>query len=181
MTCVVGVVHQRQVWIGAEAQTTASNGHAMSLADPKVFALEGFLFGCAGGPRVGQLIQHALALPARHPRQSVSAYMATDFIDALRGTLTRGGAIESENGTDELDATMLVGHAGRLFAVWQDFQVEEVTERFNAVGSGAPYAMGALHALKRKKMPPRARAKAALEAAVALDSYCGGPLTIERI
>jgi hypothetical protein len=64
----------------------------MLLLFPKVFENGGVLFGVAGSPRLGQILQYSLAVPEFPSwKQSVQAWMATDFADAVRDTVKRAG------------------------------------------------------------------------------------------
>jgi ATP-dependent protease HslVU (ClpYQ) peptidase subunit len=50
-------------------------------------------------------------------------------------------------------------------------------EQYYAIGSGAPYALGATHALYKETADAEVIARKAAEAAMALDLYCGGSVT----
>jgi ATP-dependent protease HslVU (ClpYQ) peptidase subunit len=54
-------------------------------------------------------------------------------------------------------------------------------ERYFAIGSGAQFALGALHALHGTRIGAEALARRAVEAAIAFDTYCGGEVQIYRI
>ena len=60
----------------------------------------------------------------------------------------------------ESGGQFLVGYKRRLYSVQSDFQVNEMADGFDAVGSGAEYALGAMLALKG--VPPVTRLKRAL-------------------
>jgi len=79
-----------------------------------------------------------------------------------------------------LDSTFLVAGRAGIFYVGPDMSVTKVKHYF-AIGSGAQFALGALHALHDSKLGAEAIARRAVEAAVAFDTYCGGEALIHRI
>jgi ATP-dependent protease HslVU (ClpYQ) peptidase subunit len=52
---------------------------------------------------------------------------------------------------------------------------------YYAIGSGASYALGALHALYATERDPATLARRGCEAAIAFDVYCGGEIDVRRI
>lgn len=66
------------------------------------------------------------------------------------------------------DLSVLVAVGGALIELDDDFGVTQPARDYDAIGSGADVALGALHALAHLK--PRARATRALEASAA---HCG--------
>ena len=61
MTCVIGLEHKGEVYIGADS--AATSGWAVSATRlPKVFLVNEFLIGYAGSFRMGQLLQHKLQI-----------------------------------------------------------------------------------------------------------------------
>ena len=88
---------------------------------------------------------------------------------------------EKESGPfGNLDSTFLVANRAGIFYVGPDMSVTKV-ERYFAIGSGAQFALGALHALHGTRTPAEAVARAAVEAAIAFDTYCGGETQIHRV
>ena len=79
-----------------------------------------------------------------------------------------------------LDSTFLVANAAGIFYVGPDMSVTKV-ERYFAIGSGAQFALGALHALHGTRIGAEALARRAVEAAIAFDTYCGGEVQIFRV
>lgn len=67
-----------------------------------------------------------------------------------------------------------------IFGVYPLRSVQEYT-RYYAFGSGAPYALGALHALWDRYTEPEDLARAAMESAAAFDDGTALPLTIRSV
>ena len=79
-----------------------------------------------------------------------------------------------------LDSTFIIAGRTGIFYVGPDMSVTAVRHYF-AIGSGAPFALGALHALHDSKLGAEAIARRAVEAAIAFDTYCGGDVRIDRV
>ena len=76
--------------------------------------------------------------------------------------------------------TILLANRFGIFGLDSDRAVMRY-RRFTAIGSGAPYALGAMHA--RYEGPELAEdvALAGVEAAVEFDDGCLGPITMKRV
>jgi len=82
----------------------------------------------------------------------------------------------------DLDASFLIVNAGGIFHVTGQMSITRF-KRFDAIGSGGPYALGALHALYDEKLDAAEIARRACGAALHLDISCGGVIdlyTVER-
>lgn len=80
---------------------------------------------------------------------------------------------DDESPFGDLDASFLVVNQHGIFSVSCDMSVTHF-EQYYAIGSGAPYGLGAMHALYGDGCDPLAVARKGVEAAIALDLYCGG-------
>lgn len=80
----------------------------------------------------------------------------------------------------DLDASFLVVNDRGIFSVACDMSVTEF-KQYYAIGSGAPYALGALHALYKESADPESMARRAVESACALDIYCGGEIAVRKV
>ena len=80
----------------------------------------------------------------------------------------------------DLDSSFLIGNRHGIFHVSGDMSVMAFREYY-AIGSGASYALGALHALYATERDPATLARRACEAAIAFDVYCGGEIDVRGI
>ena len=80
----------------------------------------------------------------------------------------------------DLDASFLLVNPGGIFFVSSDTSVTEF-QQYYAVGSGAEFALGALHALYDTKADAEVLARRACAAAMAFNVYCGGDVDICRV
>lgn len=179
MSCVVGIVRNKAVWIGGD-RFTPHDGAAGEKAEPKVAMVGPFLIGAVGGGRYGQVIRHCFRPPARRRRGGdLLAYLAGDFADALSETLDSRGLIPAYRIDQRMCA--LIGADGRLFTLHPDMHVVEQARGYDAIGSGARQALGALHLATYTDLPPREQVAHALEAAAALASSVRPPFDIRSI
>lgn len=175
MTCIAGLVEGSTVWIGGDSAGVA--GLSMNVrADQKVFRNGPMLFGFTTSFRMGQLLRHTLVIPDHDPRVPVEKYMATTFVDAVRECLKSNGWACKTN-ERETGGTFLVGYKGRLFCVFDDYQVGESSDGYDSVGCGCEIAEGALFATAGQS--PRERIETALKAAERHSAGVRGPFIIE--
>ena len=193
MTCIVGLVHNKKVYIGGDsAGVSCSSIHTR--ADKKVFINGDFIMGFTSSFRMGQLIEHSFIPPSRlifteekelkykydDVPDSLFRYMVLDFVNHLKYSLENGGFMKVVEG-EHRGGTFLVGTEGRLFTIDSDFQVAEQVSDYTAVGIGEEYALGAMHALEYSTCKPRKKLKIALEAASEFSTGVCGPFTILHI
>lgn len=76
----------------------------------------------------------------------------------------------------DLDASFLIASPEGIFSVACDMSVTQF-EQYYAIGSGAPYALGAIHATYKPDGDALKIAECGVEAGMALDIYCGGKVT----
>ncbi|MFI5938311.1 hypothetical protein [Actinoplanes sp. NPDC051494] len=161
MTAVVGLVDGGRVYIGGDS--AGVSGLSLTVrADAKVFRKDRYLFGFTSSFRMGQLLRYSLALPA--PAGDLDAFMSTTFVDALRECLKAGGWATKDNEREE-GGTFLVGVKGKLFTLYDDYQVAQAADSYAAVGCGDQIALGALYATAGLGLKPKIRVLRALCAA----------------
>jgi ATP-dependent protease HslVU (ClpYQ) peptidase subunit len=177
MTCIAGVVHNGEVWIGGDSAGSTLQ-FINSRLDPKVFRNGPYLIGFTTTFRMGQILRYSFKPPKYKTGRDLFEFMVTDFINAFRSSLRNAGHMGAE-GSKESGGNFLVGTQGRLFNIDSDFQVGECTDSYDSVGSGSFVAMGALYANKDKD--PRFRIQQALEAAERYNPYVRAPFTIEKL
>jgi len=80
----------------------------------------------------------------------------------------------------DLDATFLIANRSGMYKVSSDMGITRFQQYF-AIGSGSDYALGAIHALYRPDGDAEAIARAAVEAAISFNMYCGGPVDVMSV
>jgi ATP-dependent protease HslVU (ClpYQ) peptidase subunit len=174
MTCIIGLVHDGAVYIGADSAGVA--GMSLTVrADEKVFRLgKKMVVGFTSSFRMGQLIRYRMQ-GVEPPARKLTDWMVTEFVDRCRDVMSDGGFLEKKN--DRISGgSFLVGVHGRLFAIFDDFQVSEAAEPFDAVGCGHDLAKGAMFATPGCQ--PRNRVMTALRAAEAMSAAVRRPFRI---
>ncbi len=150
MTCIVGLVRDGQVYLGGDSASN-SNDHGITIVkNPKVFRKGKFVMGYTSSWRMGQLIQYHFTPPEIAFQQDVMEYMVTSFIGGIRNLFKEGGWAKIEN-SQEHGGSFLVGYQERLFTIHADYQVAESANLYEAIGSGANIALGALFTLTTAK------------------------------
>lgn len=177
MTCIVGIAEKGSVYLGGDSAGVGRYDLTVR-ADRKVFRNGDFIMGFTSSFRMGQLLAYSLAPPQRFPERDIHSFMVTDFVDAVRQCLKAGGYAEKRN-ESESGGTFLVGYAGRLFTIYDDYQVAESVDGFAACGCGDEVALGSLYTTQGAS--PAHRLKVALEAAERLSAGVRGPFFYETL
>jgi ATP-dependent protease HslVU (ClpYQ) peptidase subunit len=175
VTCIVGIEHDGHVYIGGDSAGTAGTSQIIR-ADEKVFINDGAIMGFTSSFRMGQLLRYALTIPEQSTKKGDMKFLVTDFIDAVRALMKDKGWLEKDKERESIGA-FLLGYRGKLYAIWNDLQVECVTTGYNAVGCGMDLALGSLHSTQTWA-DPEARIRAALEAAEAYSAGVRRPFVI---
>jgi len=177
MTCVVGMVQRGTVYIGVDSAAVQGWTRRRS-GVAKVFRRGPFLMGYTTSFRMGQLLEHHLEAPAQDPAQADMAFMVTQFIERVRALLKEKGFTKIESNTEK-GGQFLVGYRGHLYTIESDFQVAQQADGYDAVGSGAEFALGAMMALAA--LPPTRRIRKALEIAAHFNMGVCAPFSIKSM
>ena len=180
MTCIVGLIEKEKVYIGADSASVAGL-HTILTKNPKVFKKEDFVIGCTSSFRMIQLLKYSFYPPEMDDRDDLHRYMCIDFIEAVKQCFREGGYMMKTTEGEDKGGVFLVGFQGRLFTIYDDFQVHESIEPYAAIGCGTEYAMGSLNTTLDMRMKSEKRLLKALEAA---ERHSGGvlsPFIIEKI
>lgn len=177
MTCVIGLVHRKRIYMGADA-AASGNRFIRTTNLPKIFRNGPCLIGYCGSFRMGQVLEHCVKIPERKKGESTEAFMVTRFIDTVRAEFKLQGVSSIEQ-NKEKGGQFLVGYEGRLFSINSDFHVGDMYDGFDCIGSGAPIALGAMKALE--ELPPRRRIEQSLEITAYYMSDVSGPFRIQTM
>lgn len=179
MTCIVGLVDKGTVYIGGDSASVAGWTNRVTRL-PKVFRRGPFLIGYTTSFRMGQLLQHALTVPPQKDGDDMR-FMVMTFVESVRALLKERGVAKIEANA-ESGGQFLVGYRRRLYSVQQDFQVNEMSDGFDAVGSGAEYALGAMAAMRgTKTLGPAAKVRRALEVSAHFNMAVSPPYFVRAL
>jgi hypothetical protein len=180
MSCIVGLVEDKTVYMGADSIAVDENGGTLLNTYPKLFHNGDFLIGYTGSIRPGQLLQFAFKppvfeVPVHNVPYYIAGFMVTEFIPALQECIEKAKLKEEDS-----KFIMLVGFHGRLFCIYgQNYQIEESAGPYNAIGCGGDLAIGSLYTSTAD--PPMTRVDLALQAAAAHNAHVREPFLIESI
>ncbi|MDX1216296.1 hypothetical protein GOL99_12200 [Sinorhizobium medicae] len=177
MTCIVGIVHEGEIFMGGDSAGVGGMS-ITNRVDEKVFRNGPYLIGYTSSFRMGQLLRYHLKVAKRDPDVSAMEHMVTAFIPAVRQCFFEGGYTWKSE-----DMEFLVGYEGHLFHIENDFQVGEARTGYDACGCGADIALGALHAMRWSnfslgKVHPQNQIEMALAAAAEFSAGVRGPWTV---
>jgi ATP-dependent protease HslVU (ClpYQ) peptidase subunit len=145
MTCIVGWAKENTVTMGCDSAAVDNSGHINKTLLPKVFRAGNLMIGYTSSFRMGQLLQYNLEFE-ENKNNSDMKYLVKQVVPNIRKCLKEGGYTTIKD-NEEIGGQFLLGYKGLLYEVASDFQVNIFTRPFNAVGSGQPYALGALSIL----------------------------------
>jgi len=176
MTCIVGFIKNKSVYIGGDSAGVAGL-NITPRKDVKVFRNGDFVIGYTSSFRMGQLLRFKLQVENQLPEQDDYEYMCTHFIDAVRKCLKEGGYTKVENNKEDIGC-FLVAYNNRLYSINDDLQVGESLDNFDSVGCGSNYAKGALSVLEKSQKSAENIIKEALETAVRFSGGVRPPFVI---
>lgn len=155
--------------IAWDSQATAGNrkGHADKVEEIN----EQLHLGVAGDSRFGNILRFAGLDPAHPDEFKKDSFDALEYLVACAVPTWIKALRDAEHlhkeKEDWADGHVLIAMKGRIFMIYHDFSVVEVSS-FGGIGSGSSYAMGAL--------ANGATVERALEIAAELDPFTGGEL-----
>lgn len=172
MTCIVGIAQEGIVYIGGDRG--ASDGSSIaSLATPKVYIRDEWIFGYAGSIGIGQIMQ-IIDIPILKEDDDPFLVLRMDLVDQFKNMLEHNGITMNEDN----DTDILIGCRGRLFEFSpSDWSVAEIKE--TAIGSGGNFALGSLCTSSLYiDQDPIERIGMALGSAITYSPSCQGPIDI---
>lgn len=169
MTCIAGIMKDGKVYLAGERGASEGN-YIVPIDKPKIWKTGGYIFGFAG-TFDGQTLQYNFNPPP--VEGNLDKFMHSKFLKSLKSFYN-----EWEFDLKDSELSLLVGIKGKLYEHDADGLTIVSYERdFIAIGSGADYAMGSLHATQKHKDPKR-RLTLALDAACQYSTTCIGPIDI---
>ena len=176
MTCIVGLVHESKVYLGADS-AGSTDDFTSTRKEPKAFKVGHFGFAYTTSFRMGDLLHYSFTPPPFTVGEiTIDKYMRTLFVDEVRATFELGGFGTIDKDGSDVGGDFLVAFKGRLFAILSDFQVAEHRTEYYADGSGAHFAFGSLFSTSTSK--PKERVLMALQSATKFSPSVSGPFTI---
>jgi ATP-dependent protease HslVU (ClpYQ) peptidase subunit len=147
VTCIVGYKKFNKVWIAGDSE--GSNSYMKTeRKDKKVFKVGEFIFGCTTSFRMIQILKYQFNPPKRDKNKSLEEYIHIDVINHIQKLFLDNGYAEKIDNV-VTGGDFLMGYKGKLFYIYDDFQVGEDNLNYSACGSGEACAKGALFVLDK--------------------------------
>lgn len=150
MTTIVGVQHDHYCEIHADSRVTDDNGRIYSHPDMMKFARRGPLIIAGSGEVLPCDVAQNIWNPPKlteNDKQNIYRFMITKVMPSLRDTLSKNGYnFDEPKEKDAVRFHFIIACNGELFDVDQELSITRDESGIYAVGSGASYALGALHA-----------------------------------
>ena len=176
MTCIVGLVEENHVYIGADSLGTDDYHRTHISTFKKLFRKGDFLIGCSGSIRMIELLQYVFVAPEFSESDDVNSYMVSKVAEEIKSCFEKAALKEDDRGG------ILVGFKGRLFFIdGYNYQIEEDVCGYRATGCASDFAVGVLWATRGLDMPALSRVEFALEASAEHNAYVRRPFIIESI
>ena len=191
MTTIVGIQGDGFAVVATDSRISSmdSGGFAFQVgtlaAGTSKIAQNGkYLLGAAGDVRAINIIHHAFVPPTPAPSvkgKKLDQFITLKFIPQLRDTFEDAGyAPSSKDEQAEHGSTILVVVNQTIYIIEGDYSWTSDNNGIFAIGTGAPYALGAIQALLPKHKPTPQQAKniltKALNIAAKFDPHTGPPV-----
>ena len=179
MTCIVGLVNNLGVWIGADSASIDSYWTVSNRKDKKIFQNSKFLIGYTTSFRMGQLLYCANLNIEHPPKMNNFMFMVSKFIPVVKKSLQDGDWEKKQDNRAE-GGEFLVGYKGELYQIDTDFQVQWC-KKYSAAGCGEQVALGSLYSTRDIVDDGPGRLKMALQAAAAHNCGVRTPFTVQKL
>jgi len=176
MSIVVGYRGKEGVFLACDYQVTSDDGHK-SYEALKIFQGDGYLLGVAGDYKIVNLIEH---FSFKWPKGDKRKFLITelplivkDYLEPYRHDIGKDGEPD--------EYSILIAYEGGFCEITETYESSLYPE-FHAIGTGAPYAFGAFHALNFEfNTDAEQILTIAVQAAIRYNAFCGGGWAIEKL
>ena len=149
MTTIIGIEYSDRSVLVADSRVTDDAGRIYAHKAMKKISQRGALLIAGAGEvapcDIAQNIWNPPQFTAKD-KKDVYRYMITKVMPSLRKCLTDNGYNFEEDKKDGMRFQFLISVGGEIFDIDEDLSVMKSDDNFYAIGSGGPYALGALYA-----------------------------------
>lgn len=171
MSCVISLKDDTGIYMGADSAVVMEMEIQTSIS-PKLFRNGDYLIGFAGAVRPGQTLCHPYWTPPKD---------ILDMPDAIMAQLEDKGCLRFADHSTGCESEFLIGYKNRIFNLGCDFTLIEPADEYMAIGSGRPYALGALYSIRKSRMSPQKKILKALECAEYYTPTVRGPFHVFKL
>ena len=187
MSIAVAVRKDARIVLATDSQTNLGSERvpAANLSEPKFMQIGEAYMAATGWTLYSNILADMLARRRAIPRLDGEANIFKFFTRLWeelheRYNFVKDQADDADSPFGSLDSTFLVVCERGIFGVASDLSVLRY-ERYFAIGSGAPIAMGAVHALYESERDAEEIVRCAAVAAIDHDVYCGHPVHVVTV
>lgn len=146
MSCLIGYKTGNVFYMAADGAATTEDGDIRPVKIEKIIRRGEYLIGFAGSVRTGQLLgEYYMNEP-----DSIE-----DLVEEIRSMVTSYGcSVTTEHGVGMIQSCFIIIHADKMYEILSDFQLNEIEGDFTSIGSGAPYAFGAMEVIQDLDLSP---------------------------
>jgi ATP-dependent protease HslVU (ClpYQ) peptidase subunit len=180
MTTIIGVEYDDKCVILADNQVTDDGGRKYSHPDmAKISEVGPLLIAGSGEVSPCDIAQHMWnpPRPTAKDKDNLYHFMISKVMPSLRKCLEENGYnfdAEHDKSKDGLRFQFIMACGGELFDIDQDLSVMRSSDGIYGIGSGAAYALGAIHA--------GAKPMKAMEIAAKISAFTSGPyIQLEQV
>ena len=187
MSIAVAVRKNARIVLATDSQTNLGSERvpAANLSGPKFMPIGDVYLAATGWTLYSNIFADVLgrrrAVPRLDSETNIFKFFTGLWVELHeRYNFVKDQADDADSPFGSLDSTFLVVCARGIFGVASDLSVLRY-ERYFAIGSGAPVALGAVHALYESESDAEALARSAALAAIDHDVYCGHPVHVATV
>jgi ATP-dependent HslUV protease, peptidase subunit HslV len=185
MSIIVAVTKRNKTVIACDSLylTGSHKDYSNDLVDrSKILTLGGSYIGMTGWALYQNILNHYFAGIKRAPSLKTEAAVFEFFLKFWQVLRDKYPFVkETRDGGDspfsDLDSSFLVANKHGIFDVHGNLTVWRHKE-YCAIGSGSPYAYGALHTTYDATSSAKSIATTGVEAAIRFDDSCGGDIQV---
>ena len=187
MSIAVAVRKEARIVLATDSQTNLGSERvpAANLSGPKFMRIGDAHLAATGWTLYSNILADVLGRRRAAPRLDGEANIFKFFTRLWeelheRYNFVKDQADDADSPFGSLDSTFLVVCAQGIYGIASDLSVLRY-ERYFAIGSGAPVALGAVHALYESERDAEEIARNAAVAAMDHDVYCGHPVHVVTV
>ena len=187
MSIAVAVRKDTNIVLATDSQTNLGSERvpAENLSGPKYMQIGDAYMAATGWTLYSNILADVLGRRRAPPRLDSEVNIFKFFTRLWedlheRYNFVKDQADDADSPFGSLDSTFLVVCARGIFGVASDLSVLRY-ERYFAIGSGAPIALGAVHAQYELERDAETIARGAALAAIDHDVYCGPPVHVAAV
>lgn len=170
MTTIIGIEYPDRSVLVADSRVTDDAGRIYAHRVMKKISQRGSLLIAGAGEVTPCDIAQNIWIPPQFTakdKKDVYRFMITKVMPSLRKCLTDNGYNFEEDKKDGMRFQFLISVGGEIFDIDEDLSVMKSDDNLYAIGSGGPYALGALYA--------GAEPEVAMEIASKVSAYSAPP------